>query len=265
MDAPRLAAPFALLAALALAPLPSARAEMPEPGLREQEWALAAARRHFEARRYEQALSQFESAGRDGAPALPSEALRQWGLAASETGWPLAAWVRLRQYLAAAPEAPDRPDLEARAGRARRALLALAPRRSRLVATLDRRDFDEPPERRIVRLVARDGQATIEALSQAGPSAAPWERAGELPIEVYLHLVARLLDAPAVAANFPAQAFDPNEVGPRRAVALRLVVGEEERWIQALRGAPYDEIRALVAEVLEFARTAPLMGEGETD
>ena len=40
---------------------------------------------------------------------------------------------------------------------------------------------------------------------------------------------------------------------------------EEERRIQALRGPPYDEIRALVAEVLEFARTAPLVGEGETD
>ena len=116
-----------------------------------------------------------------------------------------------------------------------------------------------------MRLVARDGQATIEALSQAGRSAAPWERAGELPIEVHLRLVARLLDAPAVAANIPAQAFDPNEVGPRQAVALRIVVGEEERRIQALRGAPYDEIRALVAEVLEFARTAPLVGEGETD
>src|SRR6185436_4117523 len=94
-------AALALLAALALAPVSLARAEMPEAGLREQEWALAAARRHFEARRYEQA-------GRDGAPALPPDALRQWGLAASETGWSLAAWVRLRQYLAAAPDAPDR-------------------------------------------------------------------------------------------------------------------------------------------------------------
>jgi hypothetical protein len=263
MSPARLAAPLVVLAALALAPLPPARAEVPEPGQREQEWALGAARRHFEARRYEQALSQFESAGRDGAPALPAGALRQWGLAASETGWSLTAWVRLRQYLAATPEAADRAELEARAARARTALLALAPRRSRLVATSDRRDFDEPPERRIVRLVARDGRATIEALSQAGRSAAPWERAGELPIETYLRLVARVLDAPAVAANFPAQAFDPNEVGPRRAVALRLVVGEEERWIQALRGAPYDEIRALVADVLEFARTAPLMDEAD--
>jgi hypothetical protein len=256
-------ASLALLAALALAPLLPARAEVPEAGLREQQWALAAARRHFEARRYEQALSQFESAGRDGAPALPPEALRQWGLAASETGWSLAAWVRLRQYLAAAPGAPDRAELEARAARARAALLALAPRRSRLVATSDRRDFDEPPERRIVRLVARDGQATIEALSQAGRSAAPWERAGELPLDTYLGLVARLLDAPAVAVSFPAQAFDPNEAGPRRAVALRIVVGEEERWLQALRGAPYDELRALVADVLEFARTAPLVGEAD--
>jgi len=256
-------AALAFLAALALAPLSAARAEVPEAGLREQEWALAAARRHFEARRYEQALSQYESAGRDGAPALPPEALRQWGLAASETGWSLAAWVRLRQYLAAAPDAPDRADLESRAARARAALLALAPRRSRLVATSDRRDFDEPPERRIVRLVARDGQATIEALSQADRSSTPWERAGELPLDTYLHLVARLLDAPAVAANFPAQALDPNEPGPRRAVALRIVVGEEERRLQALRGAPYDELRALVADVLEFARTAPLVDDAD--
>ena len=261
MDAARLALPFVLLAALVLAPLPSAVAEIPEPGLREQEWALTAGRRHFEARRYEQALSQFESAERDGAPALPPDALRQWGFAASETGWPLAAWVRLRQYLAAVPAAPDRSELEGRAARARSALLTLARRRSRLVATSDRRDFDEPPERRIVRLVARDGEATIEALSQADRSAAPWERAGELALDTYLRLVARLLDAPAVAANFPVQAFDPNEVGPRRAVALRIVVGEEERRIQALRGTPYDEIRALVADVLEFARSAPLVDE----
>jgi hypothetical protein len=264
MDAVRLALPLALLAALVLAPLPSARAEIPEPGLREQEWALAAARRHFEGRRYEQALSQFESAERDGAPALPPDTLRQWGIAASETGWPLAAWVRLRQYLAAVPAAPDRSELEGRAARARNALVALAPRRSRLVATSDRRDFDEPPERRIVRLVARDGRATIEALAQADRSAAPWERAGELALDTYLRLVARLLDAPAIAANFPVQVFDPNEVGPRRAVALRIVMGEEERRIQALRGTPYDEIRALVADVLEFARTAPLVDD-ETD
>ena len=261
MNVARLALPVGLLAALVLAPFPFARAEIPEPGLREQEWALAGARRHFEARRYEQALSQFESSERDGAPALPPDALRQWGIAASETGWPLAAWVRLRQYLAAVPAAPDRSELEGRAARARNALLALAPRRSRLVATSDRRDFDEPPERRIVRLVARDGEATIEALSQADRSAAPWERAGELALDTYLHLVARLLDAPAVAANFPVQAFDPNEVGPRRAVALRIVVGEEERRIQALRGTPYDEIRMLVSDVLEFARTAPLVEE----
>jgi hypothetical protein len=100
-------------------------------------------------------------------------------------------------------------------------------------------------------------------MSQTGRSAAPWERAGELPLDTYLRLVTRLLDAPAVTASFPAQAFDPNDVGPRRAVALRIVVGEEERWLQALRGAPYDELRALVAEVLELARTTPLVGEGD--
>ena len=106
-----------------------------------------------------------------------------------------------------------------------------------------------------------DGRATIEALSQAGRSAAPWERAGELPIETYLTPRRPRPRRPAVAANFPAQAFDPNEVGPRRAVAPAPGGGRGGRWIQALRGAPYDEIRALVADVLEFARTAPLMDE----
>jgi hypothetical protein len=67
----------------------------------------------------------------------------------------------------------------------------------------------------------------------------------------------RLLEAPAVIADQPAQVFDPNAPGPRRAVALRIVVGEEERGLQALRGAPYEAIQPLVALVTEFARVAP--------
>jgi hypothetical protein len=247
-----------VLAVAALAPPAPARAETPEPGLREQQWSLAAARRHFEARRFDQALAAFEAASREGPATLPAEALRQWGLAASEAGWPLAAWIRLRQYLAtpeaAAPSASD--GLAARVERARAALAAGAARRSRVVAIADRRDFEEPAERLVVRLVGRDGVATVEALVRAGRTGPGWERAGEIAMEVYLALVMRLLEAPAVIADHPAQVFDPNAPGPRRAVALRIVVGEEERGLQALRGAPYEAIQPLVALVTEFARVA---------
>jgi hypothetical protein len=249
-----------VLAVAALAPPAPARAETPEPGLREQQWSLAAARRHFEARRFDQALAAFEAASREGPATLPAEALRQWGLAASEAGWPLAAWIRLRQYLAT-PEAAAEPaaseGLAARVERARAALAAGAARRSRVVAIADRRDFEEPAERLVVRLVGRDGVATVEALVRVGRTGPAWERAGEIAMEVYLALVMRLLEAPAVIADQPAQVFDPNAPGPRRAVALRIVVGEEERGLQALRGAPYEAIQPLVALVTEFARVAP--------
>jgi hypothetical protein len=249
-----------VLAVAALAPPAPARAETPEPGLREQQRSLAAARRHFEARRFDQALAAFEAASREGPATLPAEALRQWGLAASEAGWPLAAWIRLRQYLAT-PEAAAEPaaseGLAARVERARAALAAGAARRSRVVAIADRRDFEEPAERLVVRLVGRDGVATVEALVRVGRTGPAWERAGEIAMEVYLALVMRLLEAPAVIADQPAQVFDPNAPGPRRAVALRIVVGEEERGLQALRGAPYEAIQPLVALVTEFARVAP--------
>jgi hypothetical protein len=248
------------LAVAALAPPAPARAETPEPGLREQQWSLAAARRHFEARRFDQALAAFEAASREGPATLPADALRQWGLAASEAGWPLAAWIRLRQYLAT-PEAAAEPSasegLAARVERARTALAAGAARRSRVVAIADRRDFEEPAERLVVRLVGRDGVATVEALVRVGRTGPAWERAGEIAMEVYLALVMRLLEAPAVIADHPIQVFDPNAPGPRRAVALRIVVGEEERGLQALRGAPYEAIQPLVALVTEFARVAP--------
>lgn len=255
-----LARALAILAVAALTVAAPARAEIPEPGLREQHWSLEAARRHFEAGRFDQALGAFEAAAREGTAALLPEALRQWGVAASEAGWPLTAWIRLRQYLAtpegtAAPA--DAPALAARVERARVALVAGAARRSRVVAIADRRDFDEPAERLVVRLVARDGVTTVEALVRVGRTGPAWERAGEIPSEVYVALVMRLLDAPAVIADQPTQVFDPNAPGPRRAVALRIVVGDEERGLQALRGAPYEALQPLVALVAEFARAAP--------
>jgi hypothetical protein len=262
---------LALLAVTALAPPTPVRAEMPEAGLREQHWSLEAARRHFEAGRFDQAFGAFEAAGREGLAPLPPDALRQWGIAASEAGWPLAAWIRLRQYLATPAAAAASDGLAARVERARAALADGAARRSRVVAIADRRDFDEPAERLVVRLVGRDGVATVEALVRVGRTGPTWERAGEIATEVYVALVMRLLDAPAVITEHPVQTFDPNAPGPRRAVALRVVVGDEERWLQALRGAPYEAIQPLVALVTEFARLAPSplspegrgQGEGE--
>ena len=261
-----LARALACFAVAALSSAAPARAEIPEPGLREQHWSLEAARRHFEAGRFDQALGAFEAAAREGPAALPSEALRQWGVAASEAGWPLTAWIRLRQYLAT-PEAAAAGSvaaeaLAARVERARTALTVGAARRSRVVAIADRRDFDEPAERLVVRLVARDGVTTVEALVRVGRGGPAWERTGQIPSEVYVALVMRLLDAPAVIADQPTQVFDPNAPGPRRAVALRIVVGDEERGLQALRGAPYEALQPLVALVAEFARAAPEQGEG---
>ncbi len=152
--------------------------------------------------------------------------------------------------------------LAARVERARAALTVGAARRSRVVAIADRRDFDEPAERLVVRLVARDGVTTVEALVRVGRGGPAWERTGQIPSEVYVALVMRLLDAPAVIADQPTQVFDPNAPGPRRAVALRIVVGDEERGLQALRGAPYEALQPLVALVAEFARAAPEQGEG---
>jgi hypothetical protein len=248
------------LLALALLAAPfagTASAEVPEAGLREQQWSLEAARRHFEARRFEQAHAAFEAAAREGSAPLPAEALRQWGIAASEAGWPLTAWIRLRQYLASPEGAGAAESLAPRLERARAALTTSAGRRSRVIAVADRRDFDEPAERLVVRLVGRDGVATVEALARVGRGGPGWERTGEIAPEVYVALVMRLLEAPAVIADQPVQTFDPNAPGPRRAVALRLIVGEEERALQALRGDPYDAIQKLVTLVLEFARTAP--------
>ena len=260
-----------LVQALALAlttvalPLPTlapVRAEMPEPGLREQEWSLAAANRHFEARRFEQALAAFESAAHENEAPLPAEALRRWGVAASETGWHLAALVHLRQYLERASVAVDRADLEARVARSRESLLAAAGRRSRVIVALERRpDWEHPGERHVVRLVARDGRVTIEGLSGVRAPSPVWQRAGEVSLVVYVDLVRRLLDAPAFVQDIPVQAFDANAPGPRQSASLRLIVGDEERSLQALRGAPYERLVAAAAPVLDFARAAPLARE----
>lgn len=234
-----------------LVPAP-ARAEMPEAGDRERQRELARAYARFDAGRFEQALAAFEAAAREPAPPLPAEALRRWGVAASEAGWPLAAYVRLRQFVAVEPEAADREALGQRIARARETLLETAAvRQSRIIALAE-----TPGERQVVRLVGQNGRATVEALAGSRVTSPAWERAGEIGQEEYMALVARLLDATVWLEEWPRQELDPNDPGPRRAVALRLVIGEEEHVRHALRGAPYDTLRGLADTIMEFARTA---------
>jgi tetratricopeptide (TPR) repeat protein len=249
---------FLFFVAVSVLAAATARAEMPEAGERERQWDLARAYERFEAGRFEQALAGFEAAAREPAPPLPAEALRRWGVAASEAGWPLAAYLRLRQYVAVEPEAVDREALGQRIARAREALLETAVRDSRLIALAETRpSWDLPGEHQVVRLVGRNGRATVEALAGPRVASPTWERAGEIGQEEYMALVARLLDATAWLEDWPRQEWDPNDAGPRRAVVLRLVVGEEEHARQALRGAPYHTLRGLAGMVMEFARAAP--------
>lgn len=235
------------------------RAESPEAGGRERHWYLVRATREFEAGRFEQALVSFEAAARLADEPLPDEALRRWGISASEAGWPLAAYVRLRQYLAASPGAAGREMLEVRIDKARRLLLETAAKRSRIIALLETRpSWEAPGERQVIRLVARQGRATVEALSGIRVTAPAWERAAEIDEGAYVALVSMLLDSPALLEEWPPQVLDPNEPGPRRAVMLRVVLGAEERVRQALRGAPYDNLDAVAQTILDFARSAPV-------
>ena len=250
---------YALVAMLILAAAGAVRAEAPEAGGRERLWYLVRATKEFEARRFEQALVSFEAAARLADEPLPDDALRRWGIAASEAGWPLAAYVRLRQYQTAVPGAADREALQARIVKARRMLLETAARRSRVIVLTETLPSWEPPgDRQVIRLVARSGRATVEALSGARVISPAWERAGEIGAGAYAALVSQLLDSPALLEEWPPQVLDPNESGPRRAVVLRLVVGEEERVRQALRGEPYQSLSALAQTILEFSRTTSL-------
>ena len=245
-----------LAAALIVASAAGARAESPEAGGRERQWYLVRASKEFDAGRFEKALVSFEAAARLSEEPLPEEAVRRWGIAASESGWPLAAYVRLSQYLASMPGADGRGELQSRIDRARRALLAIAARQSRVIVQTDTRSsWETPSERQVIRLVARDGRATVEALSGARVTAPAWERAGQIDEGSYVGLVARLLESPALLDDSPPQILDPNDPGPRRAVVLRLVLGPEERVRQALRGEPYDKLQALAQIVLDFSRT----------
>jgi hypothetical protein len=172
----------------------------------------------------------------------------------------LEGYLALRRQLVERADGPDRAGLERRSAELRAALLSAAGRRSRLFVSLERRpDYEATAEVRLARLAARDGQATIEAMSGARTQSPGWERAGEIEPDAYVALIGRLLDDPTVTAGLPPPTFDPNAPGPRKAAVLRLAIGEEEWTLEALSGAPYERLSAVVAAVIEFCRIIPLL------
>jgi hypothetical protein len=77
-----------------------------------------------------------------------------------------------------------------------------------------------------------------------------------MALEAYLGLLGRLLEAPVLAAEPAREAFDPDRPGPPRAVVVHLVVGDEERRLEAPAGAPSRGLREVAGWVLELARRA---------
>jgi hypothetical protein len=247
-----------VLIAIALAIASEARAQYPMPRVRERPEAIDTAFRFFEEGRWLEAVEAFELAVRETPGALSVEALRRWGVAASEAGRPLAAYVRLGQYLASKPLGADREAAIERIGRARETLLLDAARFSRLVTTVERRsEPDSVVERYLVRVAARDGDVSLEGLSSLSNESPMWRRAEEIPAAPYLDLLRRMLETPGLVDQLPPPALDPTEPAPRLAVVVRLVIGEEERRLEAVRGESYDRLKEVADRVLEFARTVP--------
>jgi hypothetical protein len=165
----------------------------------------------------------------------------------------------LHRRLAESPDDAERARLERLVVELRGALLRSAAQSSRVFVALERRpDAEGAGEAGLARLVAADETVTVEALGGAGAQAPEWERAGELSLDVYLALMARLLDDATVTAGFPPQSFDPNAPGPRRAAMLRLAIGDEEWELSALYGAPYERLSAIAVAVIELCRIVPL-------
>jgi hypothetical protein len=124
---------------------------------------------------------------------------------------------------------------------------------------MDRRGgADAAPLLETARLVARDGRITLQALSGPRPQSPHWERAGLVAPADYLAVMDRLLRDPALGADWPAPRLDPNAPGPRRAVVVRLAIGEDEQDMQAVAGPGYERLAGLAAGLLEFCRTVPL-------
>ena len=253
-----------VLIAIALAVASEARAQYPMPRVRERPEAIDAAFRFFEEARWPEAVEAFELAAREAPGALSAEALRRWGVAASEAGRPLAAYVRLGQYLASKPLGADRESAIERVGRARATLLLEAARFSRLITTVERRsEPDSVPERYLVRVAARDGDVSLEGLSSLSVKSPIWRRAEEIPAAPYLDLLRRMLETPIMVDDLPPPAVDSTEPAPRLAVVVRLVIGEEERRLEAVRGESYDRLKEVADRVLEFARTVPRLPDFE--
>jgi hypothetical protein len=165
----------------------------------------------------------------------------------------------MRRDLDATRDDAARAALERRASPALDALLAAARRRSRLVILTERRNGHETaPAIETARLVARQGRVTLQALAGPRPQSPDWERTGVVDTDAYVALLDRLLRDPALAGEWPAPRFDPNAPGPRRAVVVRLAIGEDEREMQALDGPPYERLAALAHALFEFCRSVPL-------
>jgi hypothetical protein len=165
----------------------------------------------------------------------------------------------MRRSLDAARDGAARAALERQAGLALDTLLAAARRDSRLLIMMEqRRGYDTAPSLQTARLVARDGRVTLQALAGPRPQSPDWERAGVVEAAAYLAVLDRLLRDPALAGDWPPPRFDPNAPGPRRAIVVRLAIGEGEREMQALDGSPYERLAELAAAVLEFCRSVPL-------
>jgi hypothetical protein len=121
-----------------------------------------------------------------------------------------------------------------------------------------RRDYETAPAVQTARLVAREGRVTLLALAGPRPQSPDWERAGVVETDAYVAVLDRLLRDPALAGDWPAPRFDANAPGPRQAIVVRLAIGEDEREMQALAGAPYERLAALAGPLLEFCRSVPL-------
>ncbi len=104
-------------------------------------------------------------------------------------------------------------------------------------------------------MAARNGGVSLEALAGSRIESPLWSRAAEIPMASYLQFLGRLLDTPALLEDIEPQTFDANAPGPRRAAMIRIVIGDEERALQALRGSDYERIAEVVASALDFART----------
>ena len=120
-----------------------------------------------------------------------------------------------------------------------------------------------------MRVAARDGDVSLEGLSSLSVKSPlsvesrMWRRAEEIPTAPYLDLLRRMLETPVLVDELPPPAADSTAPAPRIVVVVRLVIGEEERRLEAVRGESYDRLKEVADRVLEFARTVPKLPDFE--